>query len=104
MNTPGGLKAATMLGCVQVSPWTRYGVEEQKMSFPPKEVQCKCGNQLVVDGFRTWCEKCANPVYYHAKDQNKHKWNNYYISGLILAAIAFLGFVFIELIAIPLTR
>lgn len=72
------------------------------MEFPPKDVQCKCGNQLTVDSVRTWCEKCGKPVYYNPKDQNKHKLNNYYISILILAAIAFLGYIFMEMIAVPL--
>lgn len=72
------------------------------MEFPPKEVECKCGNRLTVDSVRSWCEKCGNPVYYHAKDQKKYKLNNYYICLLLLAAIAFLGFVFMEMIAVPL--
>ena len=62
----------------------------------------KCGHSFISDRDRSWCEKCANAVYYHKKDRNKFKLNNMYITGVIVAVITFLTYIFMELIAHPL--
>lgn len=69
---------------------------------PPKKVTCQCGNRLTVDSQRTWCEKCGQPVYYKAKEQQRHKYNTIYIGALIVTVFGFLAYIFIELIATPL--
>ena len=63
---------------------------------------CACGNPITVDRHRTWCEKCGQPVYYNAKDQNHHKLNTIYVGAMIVLVLGFLTYVFIELIAEPL--
>ena len=67
----------------------------------PKEIQCDCGHTFTIDRKRYWCEKCANPVYYDAKDKKKHKYNTMYVYGVILGVITFLTYIFIELIVTP---
>ncbi len=68
----------------------------------PKQATCQCGNILTLDRYRTWCEKCGQPVYYDAKDQRRHKMNSLYIIGLIVSVFGFLTYIFVELIAKPL--
>ena len=72
------------------------------MPLKPKQVACQCGHTFISDRDRSWCEKCANAVYYHKKDRNKFKLNNMYITGVIVAVITFLTYIFMELIAHPL--
>ncbi len=69
--------------------------------LPPKEVQCDCGHTFTIDQKRHWCEKCANPVYYHEKEKNKHKYNSIYIYVVIFAVMTFLTYIFIEVIVDP---
>ena len=72
------------------------------MSLKPKQVTCQCGHTFTSSRDRSWCERCANAVYYHAKDKNKARLNNMYVTGVIVAVISFLTYVFMELIATPL--
>ena len=72
------------------------------MSLKPKHVSCQCGHTFMSDRDRSWCERCANAVYYRDKDKNKAKLNNIYITGVIVAVMTFLTYVFMELIATPL--
>jgi hypothetical protein len=74
------------------------------MQFEPKEMQCECGNTLVVDKKRAWCTKCGKPVYHNPKEQYLHKLHNYYVMIAIALVIAFVAFMFIEVIAIPLSK
>jgi hypothetical protein len=67
----------------------------------PKEIQCDCGHTFTIDRKRYWCEKCAHPVYYDAKDKKKHKYNTMYVYAVFLGVITFLTYIFIELIAVP---
>lgn len=74
------------------------------MRFEPKEMQCQCGNTLVVDKRRAWCPKCGKPVYHNPREQYKHKLNNYYIMIAIVVFMAFVAYMFIEVIAIPMSK
>jgi uncharacterized paraquat-inducible protein A len=76
--------------------------EDVTMSLKPKQISCQCGHTFTSSRDRSWCEKCASAVYYHAKDKNKAKLNNMYVTGVIVAVITFLTYVFMELIANPL--
>ncbi len=72
------------------------------MTLTPKTVTCRCGHSFTSNLDRSWCQKCCEAVYYHAKDKNKHRVNSVYIVGIILAVVTFLTYVFVELIATPL--
>ena len=74
------------------------------MDHSPKEVQCQCGNLVVVDKKRIWCTKCGKPVYREEKQQRLHKINNTYMMGMIIVVICFVAFLFIEMIVIPIFR
>ena len=79
-----------------------YLIKDVTMSLKPKSVTCQCGHTFTSNRDRSWCEQCANAVYYHEKDKNKYKLNNMYVTGVIVAVITFLTYVFMELIATPL--
>ena len=71
------------------------------MSYPPKEVTCKCGNPLTLDRRRVWCPKCGQPTYYHEKEQRWHKINSLYVYVIFVAVILMIAYFFIEMIAKP---
>ena len=75
-----------------------------EMSLEAKQLTCQCGNSFIADKEKSWCQKCARPVYYHTKDQNRHKWNQIYVVAMAALAITFLTYLFIEMIAEPLLR
>ena len=75
---------------------------KMKMTLKSKTVTCRCGHTFTTDRDRSWCEKCCEAVYYHEKDQNKHRLNSMYVVGIILAVVTLLTYVFMELIASPL--
>ena len=74
------------------------------MPLPVKEVRCSCGNVLQMTKNSDWCTKCAGKVFYEKKDQWKHKLSTIYLVGVILAVVTFLVYVYIELIAVPLSQ
>ncbi|MEJ2659302.1 MAG: hypothetical protein P8Z73_01075 [Desulfobacteraceae bacterium] len=68
----------------------------------PKTVQCKCGHEFETARHKSWCEKCCRPVFYHARDQRWHQLNNFYLIGMMVSAIVFVTYLFLEMIAKPL--
>jgi hypothetical protein len=88
--------------CASLKNKVSYQIKEVPMSLKPKAVTCQCGHTFTSSRDRSWCERCANAVYYHEKDKNKYKLSNMYITGVIVAVITFLTYVFMELIATPL--
>ena len=62
------------------------------------EVTCRCGNVVTVEGERTWCRKCGNPVYVDAKKQKRHGWNSLYLTVLFVGTITLLVYLYLELI------
>ncbi len=63
------------------------------------QVECKCGNVVEVDGERSWCRKCGQPVYADPKRQKRHRWNSLYLTVLFIGTITFLVYIYLELVA-----
>jgi uncharacterized paraquat-inducible protein A len=74
------------------------------MTLEAKQVNCQCGHSFITEKEKSWCERCARPVYYHKKDQRRHKLNQIYVVAMAALAITFLTYLFIEMIAEPLLR
>lgn len=72
------------------------------MSLPLKEVTCDCGNVLETDRKRDWCTTCGRPVFYHLKDKRLNKLNSLYLTAMILGAFVFMGYIFLQVVAVPL--
>jgi hypothetical protein len=81
---------------------SRHKQRNNAMALKAKQVTCRCGHAFITDRNRSWCEKCCEAVYYHEKDRNKHRLNHLYVTGIIVAVVTFLTYVFMELIATPL--
>ena len=71
-------------------------------SLEPKMVECKCGHTFESSKHKAWCEKCCRPVFYYVKDQRRHQWCNYYMITMMVSAMVFVTYLFLEMIARPL--
>ena len=71
-------------------------------SLATKVVACKCGHTFETNKTKSWCQKCCRPVFYHAADQRRHKWSNYYMITMMLTVLMFVTYLFVEVIAKPL--
>jgi predicted nucleic acid-binding Zn ribbon protein len=77
-------------------------LDDMATILTPKTVTCRCGHSFTADRHRNWCQKCCEAVYYNEKDNRRHRFNNMYVIGIIVAVMTFLTYVFIELIATPI--
>jgi len=71
-------------------------------NLAPKMVECRCGHAFESSKSKAWCEKCCRPVFYYEKDQRRHKLSNYYMITMMAAALMFVMYLFVEMIARPL--
>ncbi len=67
-------------------------------------LKCDCGHLFRSEKERDYCSKCGRKVFLDPVEGRKHKLNNYYIGTLVVAVLAFISFVFVELVAIPLLK
>jgi hypothetical protein len=65
---------------------------------------CDCGHSFASEKERAYCDKCGRKVFLDPVEGRKYKFNNYYMGTLIVAVIAFIAFIFIEIVAIPIMR
>ena len=73
------------------------------MHLKPKQVQCNCGHIASLETKNARCIKCGQFVFYTSKDKKLYNRNHFYVVGMIAAVVTFLTYVFIELIAVPLS-
>lgn len=71
-------------------------------NLTPKNVACQCGHIFESAKAKAWCEKCCRPVFYREKDQRRHKISNVYLLTMMAAALMFVTYLFVEMIASPL--
>lgn len=74
------------------------------MSLPPKELRCRCGHTFVTDQKKTWCTQCMQPVFYDPKDRRANRLTSWYFYAGVVFTLAFLAYVFIELIVVPFSH
>lgn len=74
------------------------------MSLPPKELRCRCGHTFVTDKKKTWCTQCMQPVFYKSKDQRANRLTTWYFYAAVAFTLAFLAYVFIEIIIVPFSH
>ncbi len=73
-----------------------------KAVLVPKMVTCQCGHTFESSRAKSWCEKCCRPVFYHDRDQRRHKIGNMYMIGVMAMVLMFIAYLFVEMIAAPL--
>jgi len=71
---------------------------QQAAKLEAREVQCSCGHTMVLEKKKGYCDKCARPVFYHAKDRRSHKLNNLYVLVLAVTILTFLTYVFLYMV------
>lgn len=81
---------------------TQQGKSTMNTNLTPKNVECQCGYIFESAKGKAWCEKCCRPVFYYEKDQRRHKMSNYYMLTMMAAALMFVTYLFVEMIASPL--
>ena len=74
------------------------------MALAEKQLTCQCGHTITAVKEKTWCEKCARPIFYHKRDQRRYKMNQFYAVAMAALVITFLTYLFIEMIATPLLQ
>jgi uncharacterized paraquat-inducible protein A len=68
------------------------------------ELTCDCGHSFTSERERDYCAKCGRKVFRDPDEQRKHRFNNYYMGTLIVAVLAFITFIFMEVVAIPILK
>ena len=76
----------------------------ENMNLPSKTVQCKCGQEHVLEKKSRWCNKCGKRVFYHEKDNFKNTLNNIYVYTVVISSISFITYAFIELVLVPMSK
>ncbi|HDI59706.1 MAG TPA: hypothetical protein ENF48_05005 [Desulfobacteraceae bacterium] len=72
------------------------------MPLEKKTVTCQCGATYQIDKPSHWCTACGRQIFYSEGARRRHRWDTYYVWGALLSVIAFLVYIFIEMIAVPL--
>ena len=72
------------------------------MALKKKTVTCHCGATYEIDKPFHWCTACGRQVFYSEGARRRQHWNTYYVWGALLSVIAFVVYIFIEMIAVPL--
>jgi DNA-directed RNA polymerase subunit RPC12/RpoP len=58
------------------------------MTLEAKEITCgHCGNPMTIDEEKDYCKKCGRRIFYDPKDQQRHKWNTYFIWSAIFSVL-----------------
>ena len=61
-------------------------------------VTCDCGHTFTTDRKTDWCDKCGKRVFKDPKDKRRHKYNQIYYFAIIVLAVTFIGWVFLEML------
>jgi hypothetical protein len=79
-------------------------LEKEQVSLMPHELTCDCGHSFVSEKEKDYCGKCGRKVFLDPREGRRHRLNNYYMGTLIVAVIAFITFIFVEIVAIPILK
>jgi hypothetical protein len=66
------------------------------------ELTCECGHSFSSERAKDYCAKCGRKVFLDPAERRRHKINNFYMGALIIAVLAFMAFIFVEVIAVPI--
>jgi len=69
-----------------------------------QELTCSCGHSFASEKERDYCAKCGRKVFLDPVEGRKHRLNNYYMGTLIVAVLAFVAFIFVEVVAVPILK
>jgi hypothetical protein len=70
--------------------------------LPPKEITCECGNKFISQQRSNWCRSCGKQIFYSVGDARKNRFNNIYLTAILVIIIGMLAYFFIEMIITPI--
>jgi hypothetical protein len=68
------------------------------------ELQCDCGHSFSSEKEKAYCGKCGRKVFLDPVEGRRNRFNNYYMGTMIVAVIAFIAFIFVEIVAVPILK
>jgi hypothetical protein len=71
------------------------------MLLPKKDVRCQCGHTMTLTTRHLICVKCARDLYYDESERRRHRRNKIYVLCIFAAALGFMAYLFIEIVAVP---
>ena len=72
------------------------------MQLTPKDVPCPCGHVTTLTTRKLMCIKCGKYVFYNEHERKAHRRQTLFISMVIVLALGFVTFFFVEMILKPL--
>ena len=73
-----------------------------KFDMTMHQLTCDCGYTLSSEKTEDYCDKCGKKIFLDPADKRKHKFNQLYIYAIIISVLIFVGFIFGEMVAVPL--
>jgi hypothetical protein len=74
------------------------------MSRDPREIACACGHVSTLASQRMLCIKCGKWIFYDEKEKRAHRYQSWYFTAIIVCALGFIAYFFVEMILSPLMR
>lgn len=72
------------------------------MQLAPKDVPCPCGHVTTLTTRKLMCIKCGKYVFYNELERKAHRRQTLFITTVIVLALGFVTFFFVEMILRPL--
>jgi uncharacterized paraquat-inducible protein A len=76
--------------------------EEWIMQLKPKDVACACGHITNLTTRKLRCIKCGKDVFYDENEKKLHRRQSLYVAVIIVMALSFVAYFFIEMVLGPL--
>jgi uncharacterized paraquat-inducible protein A len=76
--------------------------EEGIMQPKPKDVACACGHITNLTTRKLRCIKCGKDVFYDENEKKLHRRQSLYVAAIIVMALSFVAYFFIEMVLGPL--
>lgn len=72
------------------------------MQFQSKDVACTCGHITNLSTRKLMCIKCGKYVFYNEQERKIHGRQTLYILTVIVLALGFITYFFVEMVLGPL--
>jgi len=73
------------------------------MQFTPKEVSCPCGHATTLTTRKLMCIKCGKYVFYNEEEKKAHRRQTLFVTTVLVLAMGFVAYFFVEMILGPLS-
>jgi hypothetical protein len=72
------------------------------VELAPREIACACGHVTTLTSRKLLCIKCGKYVFYDEKERKAHRFQSWYVTAVIVGALALMVYFFVELVIHPL--